>query len=95
MFQEVLWGENWSVFRLARLVHRDAVSCSSGWPPGIPIRHVHSGTVPGQVNTSPLPSYKNSIPRAGIIYYYIYYSLCKPSSILLLFVVYSRYTHAQ
>ena len=72
LFQEVFWGENWSVFRLARLVHRNAVSCSSGRPPGIPVRHVHSGAVPGQVNT-PLSSYKNSVPRAGIVLYTILY----------------------
>lgn len=64
LFQEVFWGEDRSVLRLARLVHRDAVSCSPGWPLGIPVRPLHSGALPGQVNTPPFFKFKNkNVPR--------------------------------
>lgn len=54
LFQEVLRGEDWPVLRLAWLVHWDAVSRSSGGSPGLPLWTVHSGALPGQVNTPPL-----------------------------------------
>lgn len=52
LFQEVFWREDRSVFRLARLVHGDAVSCSSGWSRGVPVWRLYPGALPGQVNTT-------------------------------------------
>lgn len=52
LLQEVFWREDRSIFRLARLVHGDAVSCSSGWSRGVPVRRLYPGALPGQVNTT-------------------------------------------
>lgn len=62
LFQEVFWREDRTVLRLARLVHGDAVSCSSSWPAGISVRAFHSGALPGQVKTPPLCSDKHVCP---------------------------------
>lgn len=51
LLQEVLRREDRSVLRLARLVHGDAVSCSAGRPLCVPVRPLHAGALPGQVNT--------------------------------------------
>lgn len=51
LYQEVLRREDRSVLRLARLVHGDAVSCSAGRPLCVPVRPLHAGALPGQVNT--------------------------------------------
>lgn len=59
LFQEVFWGEDRPVLRLAWLVHGDAVSCSFSRPLGVPVWHLHSGALPGQVNTPPLFSDQN------------------------------------
>lgn len=64
LFQEVFRGEDWSVLCLAWLVHRDAVSCSYGGALGIPIWRLHSGALPGQVNTPPLFMMKNKYPSS-------------------------------
>lgn len=52
LFQEVFWREDRFIFRLARLVHGDAVSCSSGWSRGVPVWCLYPGALPGQVNTT-------------------------------------------
>lgn len=47
--QEVFRREDRPVLCLARLVHRDAVSRSPGWPLGVPVRRLYGGALPGQV----------------------------------------------
>lgn len=50
LWQDVLWGEDRTVLRLAGLVHWDAGPCCAGRPPGLPLRCLHLRPVPGQVN---------------------------------------------